>query len=153
FAGPALIAVAQPLTLCAPASSNTVWLAPLVKLGASLTEVTVMSKLCVGLWSTPPLAVPPLSVSRSVIVAEPNAFAAGVSVTVPVGHPAGPALNSAALVLLAIPTQPASAPSSGPALIAVAQPVTICAPASSSTVWFAPLVKLGASLIPVTVMS
>ena len=41
--GPALIAVAQPLTLCAPAFSGTAWLAPTVKLGASLTGVTVIA--------------------------------------------------------------------------------------------------------------
>jgi hypothetical protein len=33
--GPLEIAVAQPLADCAPASSFTVWSAPLVKLGAS----------------------------------------------------------------------------------------------------------------------
>ena len=36
-AGPALIAVAQPATVCAPASSLIVWSAPFVKVGASLT--------------------------------------------------------------------------------------------------------------------
>src|SRR4029079_2693496 len=41
LAGPALIAVAQPDTLWAPASSRTVWLTPLLKLGASLTGVPV----------------------------------------------------------------------------------------------------------------
>ena len=38
------IAVAQPVTVCAPASSSTVWSAPLVKLGASLTAVTVIDE-------------------------------------------------------------------------------------------------------------
>ena len=37
--GPAEIAVAH-ATLCAPESSFTVWLAPAVKLGSSLTEAT-----------------------------------------------------------------------------------------------------------------
>jgi hypothetical protein len=50
----------------------------LVKLGASFTEATTIWNVCVGLVSTPPLAVPPVSCARSVIVAEPNAFAAGV---------------------------------------------------------------------------
>ena len=40
-AGPALMAVAQPATVWAPASSCTVWSAPLVKDGASLTGLTV----------------------------------------------------------------------------------------------------------------
>ena len=56
-----MIAVAQPGTVCAPASSSTVWFAPFVKLGASLTGVTVIVKVCAALVSTPPLAVPPLS--------------------------------------------------------------------------------------------
>ncbi len=75
---PSLMAVAQGFTVCAPASSFTVWSGPLVKLGASLTGVTVMVKLCAVEVSTPPLAVPPLSCSTSVIVAVPLALAAGV---------------------------------------------------------------------------
>ena len=47
--------------VCGPASSCTVWSAPLVKLGASLTALTVMVKVWAGEVSTPPLAVPPLS--------------------------------------------------------------------------------------------
>ena len=39
FEGPAEMFVAQPFTVCAPASSFTVWLAPLVKLGTSFTSV------------------------------------------------------------------------------------------------------------------
>ena len=76
--GPALMAVAKLDTDCAPASSLTVWLAPGVKLGASLTLVTVMTKVCVADWFTPPFSTPPSSSSRSVIVAVPNALAAGV---------------------------------------------------------------------------
>ena len=76
--GPALIAVAQPVTVCGPLSSSTVSSAPFVKLGASFTVVTLMTNVCVGDASTPPLAVPPSSVSRSVIVAVPLALAAGV---------------------------------------------------------------------------
>ena len=78
LAGPALMAVAHGLTVWAPASSSTVWSAPLVKLGASLTAVTVMVKVWVALVSTPPLAVPPLSWMLTVTVAEPLALAAGV---------------------------------------------------------------------------
>ena len=71
LAGPALMAVAQPLTDAAPESSSTVWFAPLVKLGASLTELTVIVKVVVVVLS-PPLAMPPLSVTVTVIVALPN---------------------------------------------------------------------------------
>ena len=78
LAGPALMPVAQPATVCAPASSSTVWSAPFVKLGASLTAVTVIVKVCAALVSTPPLAVPPLSCSVTVTVAVPLALAAGV---------------------------------------------------------------------------
>ena len=77
-AGPAQIAVAQGLTVCAPASSADVGFAPGVKLGASLTAATVMVKVCGAEVSTPPPAVPPLSESVSVIVAVPLALAAGV---------------------------------------------------------------------------
>src|SRR2546425_1221252 len=69
--GPLLIAVAQLLEVCGPASSFTVWSGPLVKLGASFTEPTVMVKLCAGLVSTPPLAVPPSSCNCTVTVATP----------------------------------------------------------------------------------
>jgi hypothetical protein len=46
--------------------------------GASLTAVTLIVKVWAALVSMPPLAVPPLSCSRTVIVAEPFALAAGV---------------------------------------------------------------------------
>ena len=72
------MAVAHGLTVWAPASSSTVWSAPLVKLGASLTAVTVMVKVWVALLSTPPLAVPPSSWMLTVTMAEPLALAAGV---------------------------------------------------------------------------
>src|SRR5688572_25970977 len=42
--------------------------------------------------------------------------------------------------------------SAGPGLIAVAHGFTVCGPASSATVWFGPAVKLGASLMPVTLI-
>ena len=48
LAAPALIAVAQPATDCAPTSSFTVWSAPLVKLGASLTGFTVSQEGVAG---------------------------------------------------------------------------------------------------------
>ena len=79
FAGPAEMAVAQSSMLLAPASSNTVWSDPLVKLGASLTAVTLIDEGLGGrVVSTPPLAVPPLSWICTVTVALPLAFAAGV---------------------------------------------------------------------------
>ena len=46
FAGPSLIAVAQPGIECAPEFSRTVWFAPLVKDGGSLTAVTVIVNVC-----------------------------------------------------------------------------------------------------------
>ncbi len=71
----------------------------------------------------------------------------------PAGDTAGATLKSAVLVLpvtLNVTVWPAS--SAGPGLIAVAQPATVWAPESSRTVWFAPAVKLGASLMPVIVI-
>jgi hypothetical protein len=52
-AGPGLISVAQPLTVCGPESSNTVSSAPFMKLGASFTQVTVTATLPME----PPLSV------------------------------------------------------------------------------------------------
>ena len=72
------MSVAQPVTVCAPASSFTVSSAPLVKLGASLTGVTVIVNVWTRCVSTPPLAVPPLSWICTLTVAEPLALAAGV---------------------------------------------------------------------------
>ena len=51
----------------------------MVKLGASLTGVTLMVKVCGALVSTPPLAVPPSSWMRTVTVAEPDCSLSGVS--------------------------------------------------------------------------
>src|SRR5262245_59147524 len=77
-AGPALIVVAQPATVWAPASSRTVWLAPLVKLGASLTALTVIVKVWAALTFTPPLRAPLSSCTWTVTVALPLALPAGV---------------------------------------------------------------------------
>ena len=74
--GPGSNPVAQPATVCAPASSSTVWSGPLVNDGASLTAVTVIVKVWMALVSSPPLAVPPLSWTSSVIVATPLASGA-----------------------------------------------------------------------------
>ena len=145
-AGPVLIAVAQGVTVCAVAFCNTLTSAPLTKLGASLTAVTLITKLCVALVSTPPSAVPPLSLMRTVRVAVPLALAAGVKVRSPLAPlTAGAALNKAALLLLTISKLSVCADSqAAPALRAVAHPATVCAAASSSTVTSAPLLKLGA---------
>src|SRR5438093_5412096 len=89
----------------------------------------------------------------SVIWVLPNAFGAGVKVSVPViGSTAGPTAKSAGLVLPAT-TKVNACPlsSTGPALIALAQPATVRAPASSATVTSGPFVKPGASLTAVTV--
>src|SRR5439155_1642430 len=76
--------LAQLLTLCAPASSNTVWSVPLVKPGGSLTAVAVIVNVCAALVSLPPLAVPPLSCATMVTVAVPLALAAVWYVSAPV---------------------------------------------------------------------
>src|SRR5258705_110389 len=70
--------VAQPGTVCGPESSRTDWSAPLMKLGASLTNATLILNVCGTLVSTPPLAVPPLSCNCTVTVAEPLLLATGV---------------------------------------------------------------------------
>ena len=61
-----------------PASSNTSWSAPFVKLGGSLTGVIVIVNICGALVSTPPFNTPPLSLSVTVTFATP--FASGAAV-------------------------------------------------------------------------
>ena len=70
---PALIAVAQLATFCAAASSFTAWSSPFVKLGASLTPLTVMVNVCGALVLLPS----PLSCNATVTVAMPEVLAAG----------------------------------------------------------------------------
>ena len=70
--------MAKPATLCAPASSATLWLAPMVSVGASLTALTVMVNSWAAEVSTPPLAVPPLSLTSTVTLATPLASATRV---------------------------------------------------------------------------
>ncbi len=135
LAGPAEMAVAQAVRVWGPAFSRTVGSVPAVKLGGSLTGVTLMTQLWAALVSTPPLAVPPSSDRVRVRVAEPLALLAGVKVRVPSAATAGPALNRPVLVLamtLKVRVCPASA--GDPALMPVAQPGKVWAPASSRTV-------------------
>ncbi len=103
-----------------------------MKPGASLTPVIVIVNVCAALVSTPPLAVPPSSCTCTVTVAVPLRFAAGVKVNVPFAATAGCAENSGLLSLLTMKSTACVSP--GPALIAVAHPVTECAPLSSSAV-------------------
>jgi hypothetical protein len=124
----------------------------LVKLGTSLTAVTEMVNVCDALVSTPPFAVPPLSCSRTVTVAEPFAFAAGVYVNFPFESIAGSAEKRGSLFVVTRNVTVCPFSSAGPGLIAVAHPVTDCAPESSSTVSSDPLVKLGGSLTAVTLI-
>ena len=76
LAGPTLMAVAKLETVCRAASSLIVTGFPAsVKLGASLTGLTVMVKVFETLVSAPPLAVPPLSINTTLNVAVPFALA------------------------------------------------------------------------------
>jgi hypothetical protein len=103
-----------------------------VALGTSFTAVTVITNVCAALVSTPPFAVPPLSVSTSVIVAVPLAFASAVYVNVPLLATAGPTLKSAAFVLpVTVKLTVCALSFVGPARMAVAHPATVCGPASS----------------------
>ena len=76
--GPSEMLLMKPLTVCAPESSGADWSVPTSKLGASLTAVTAMLKVCAAEVSTPPLAVPPLSWACTVTTALPSALAASV---------------------------------------------------------------------------
>src|SRR5437016_5189722 len=90
---------AQLATVCAPALLFTVWSAPLVNDGGSFTELTVIVKVCGAEVSTPPFAVPPLSLSKIVIVAEPFAFVAGMKLNAPFELTVGADENRLAFVL------------------------------------------------------
>src|SRR5258708_2225690 len=144
--------VAQLAKLCGPASSRTVSSGPLLKLGGSLTGVTLMTNVCAALVSMPPLAVPPLSCSFTVTVAVPLALGAAVKLRVPDGVIVGWVVTRALLLLLTMKSSAWPGGAGGPAEMLVAQLVKVCGPASSSTVSSGPLVKLGASLTGVTVM-
>ena len=78
-----LILVAQLGVVLVPESSRTVISEPLVKLGSSLTAVTVTVKV-IDLAFTPLLAVPPLSVTVTVITAVPFISDTGVYASDPV---------------------------------------------------------------------
>ena len=71
-------------------------------MGASLTAFTVIVNVTAALVSSPPLAVPPSSLSETVTVAEPFAFAAGSKVSVPSAAIAGCVENNALLSLLTV---------------------------------------------------
>ena len=77
-AGPGEMLVAQAGMVCAPRSEMTVWFAPAVKVGASLTAVMVIVRVPDALLLAPPFAVPPSSRAVTVRVARPLASAAGV---------------------------------------------------------------------------
>ena len=75
FAGPALMPLNE--TVCWAASSRIVWFVIGAKVGASFTAVTVTVKVLV-VKLTPPLAIPPLSLTKTEIVAVPLMLATGV---------------------------------------------------------------------------
>src|SRR5690606_26531857 len=83
----------------------------------------------------PPLAVPPSSSTRRLIVARvggPDGTVAGVKLSTPVAETLGPAANAPAAELLSmtkLTLWPASL--AGPVKIPVAQGLTVTAPASS----------------------
>src|SRR5688572_15700398 len=124
-----------------PLSSLTVTSPPGVKDGASFTALTVMVNVWLADVSESSFAVPPLSCRLMVIVALPNAFAAGVKLSTPDEEIVGPEAKSEGLlfdVTLNVSVCPVS--SGGPALIAVAH-AALYEPESSLTVTFPPPVK------------
>ena len=68
--------------------------------GASLTDVTVIVKVCGALVSTPPFAVPPVSLSTIVTSALPDTFALSAYDNEPLLNTAGCCENKPGLVLL-----------------------------------------------------
>ena len=131
--GPALIPVAHGLTVCGPLSSNTVWSGPLVKLGASLTRIHRDGERlrCTGVYP---------AIGRPAVVRERNGNRrrpVGIRRR-RVGQDSGcadrrPGTEERGLVLpVTLNVSVCVLPS--PSLIAVAHPLTVCAPASSFTV-------------------
>src|ERR1051325_11099315 len=103
--------------------------------------------------STPPFAVPALSLNTTFTVEVPDAFGAGVMVKLPLGSINGPIENSAGFVksvTLKFAVWPDS--SAGPGEILVAQWLMVCSGVFSSTTTFGPLVKVGASFTEVMLM-
>src|SRR5688572_910656 len=86
--GPAEMPVAKAID-CGPASSFDDCVGGTVNVGGSLTGVTLMVNVRSMLVLAPPLAVPPLSESVTVIVALPLRCGAGVKVNVPADESAG----------------------------------------------------------------
>ena len=136
--------VAQPATVCAPASSSTVWFGAL---GEARRVVDAGSRDRERLRG----ARVDAAVRRAAVVAQRtrdvgrrrSAFGAGCRSACRSGATAGCVENSAGLSLLTLNVRAWPASSAGPALMPVAQPATVCAPVSSNSDWLAPLVKLG----------
>ena len=89
LAGPALMEVAQEGNTWGPQSSRTARFEPATNEGGSLTGLTLIVNACEAEESEPPFAVPPLSCSTTVTIAEPFASAAGVYVRDPLLSTAG----------------------------------------------------------------
>src|SRR4051794_29970729 len=115
-----------------------------------LTAVIVMTKVCGAEVSEPPLAVPPLSRSRTTTLARPTAPGAGVKLKVPSAATAGWAENNA---LLSFETRNVSAWPASPALMPAAHRAIDCGPESSATAWSAPLRNDGVMLIALIVIA
>ncbi len=71
FAGPALIAVAHGLIVCAPMSLITVWFGPTAKLGTSLIGFSVIATVAGAELVRP-------SFATKLKLSAPNSFAFGV---------------------------------------------------------------------------
>src|SRR5262245_9616414 len=124
----------------------------LVTDGVSGTPVMLMVNVCGAEVFTPPLSVLPLSISTTVIWAEPKAFGAEVKVSVPLESIAGAELNNPGFVLfvtLNVKVCPDS--SGGPGEMVFAKPGIVCGPASSAAEALAEIRKDGASLTGFTV--
>ncbi len=125
----------------------------LMAVGGSLAAFTVMVKVCPGLVSTPPLAVPPSSCTCTSKVDEPCTLAAVVKERSPLVLTTGPVAKRVGLETL--DTMYCwtfwDDSSVGPGVKA-AQPATVCGPASSPTAGGSEALKEGASLTQVMVM-
>ena len=93
----------------------------------------------------PPFAVPPLSFKKTVTTALPLFPRAGVNVNVPVGPMAGGTAKRVLSLLVTEKLRVWADSSAGPALIALAQLVTVWAGPLKGAVRSGPFVKTGGS--------
>jgi hypothetical protein len=102
----------------------------MVKVGASLTSLTLMVKVCSAVVSFPSFSIPPLSFSLTVTVAVPLLLSLDLKVRLPSGVIVGWFSNKSLLSLVTSKLRVCSASSTGPLERLLAQPTISLTPKS-----------------------